>query len=52
MAGLGEIEPFLAAYEAAGGSPPGRERFRFWEVFGNLKWAVICARQAHDLMCV
>ena len=24
------------------------ERIRFWEVFGNLKWAVICARQAND----
>jgi aminoglycoside phosphotransferase (APT) family kinase protein len=50
VAGLGDLEPFLAAYGAAGGTVPDRERFRFWEVFGNLKWAVICARQAHDHM--
>ena len=27
---------------------PDRERIRYWEVFGNVKWAVICARQAND----
>ena len=21
---------------------------RYWEAFGNVKWAIICARQAHD----
>jgi hypothetical protein len=21
---------------------------RYWEAFGNVKWAVICARQAND----
>ena len=47
-AGVGELEPFLAAYEAAGGDRPDPERLRFWEAFGNVKWAVICARQAHD----
>ena len=48
VAGLGEIEPFLAAYEEAGGEAIERERIRYWEVFGNLKWALICARQTHD----
>jgi len=48
VAGIGALEPFLDAYVRAGGSPPEPERLRFWEVFGNLKWAVICARQAHD----
>ena len=48
VAGMGEIEPFLAAYEAAGGTAPDPGRLRFWEAFGNVKWAVICARQAND----
>jgi aminoglycoside phosphotransferase (APT) family kinase protein len=48
VAGLGEIEPFLDAYEAAGGTRPDPERLLWWEAMGNVKWAVICARQAHD----
>ena len=49
-AGLTSLEEFLDAYRAAGGGPIDSERVRYWEVFGNLKWAVICARQAHDHM--
>jgi aminoglycoside phosphotransferase (APT) family kinase protein len=48
VAGVGALDEFLAAYEAAGGNPPERDRIRYWEAFGNVKWAVICARQAHD----
>jgi aminoglycoside phosphotransferase (APT) family kinase protein len=48
VAGVGELEAFLAAYENAGGDRPPAERIRYWEVFGNVKWAVICARQARD----
>jgi aminoglycoside phosphotransferase (APT) family kinase protein len=48
VAGLGEREEFLAAYEVAGGTRPEAERLRWWEAMGNAKWAVICARQAHD----
>ena len=48
VAGIGALEPFLAAYEAAGGVAPAAERLRWWEAMGNVKWAVICARQAHD----
>jgi aminoglycoside phosphotransferase (APT) family kinase protein len=47
-AGVGQKEEFAAAYEAAGGAPVDPGRVRYWEVFGNLKWAVICARQAND----
>ena len=28
--------------------PPSLERIRWWEALGNVKWAIICARQAHD----
>ena len=48
VGGVGQIEDLLAAYEAAGGTAPDPERLRYWSVLGNLKWAVICARQAHD----
>ena len=48
VAGLGELDPFLAAYEAAGGTRPDSGRMRWWAALGNVKWAVICARQAHD----
>jgi aminoglycoside phosphotransferase (APT) family kinase protein len=48
VAGVGQLDDFLSGYEAAGGAPVDRERVRYWEAFGNVKWAVICARQAHD----
>jgi aminoglycoside phosphotransferase (APT) family kinase protein len=48
VAGLGELDEFLAAYEGSGGPPVDPDRLRYWEVFGNMKWAVICARQAAD----
>jgi aminoglycoside phosphotransferase (APT) family kinase protein len=48
VAGVGELEPFLEAYEKAGGRRPDPDRLRWWQAMGNVKWAVICARQAHD----
>jgi aminoglycoside phosphotransferase (APT) family kinase protein len=48
VAGVGDLDEFIEAYEVAGGDPVDRDRVRYWEVFGNVKWAVICARQAHD----
>ena len=48
VAGVGDLDEFDSAYEQAGGAPVDRDRVRYWEVFGNVKWAVICARQAHD----
>ena len=48
VAGVGVLDEFLAAYEAAGGEAVDPGRIRYWEAFGNVKWAVICAKQAHD----
>ena len=48
VAGVGSLDEFVSAYESAGGARVDRDRVRYWEVFGNVKWAVICARQAHD----
>lgn len=50
VAGVGSREELLDAYEAAGGARPDPDCLRYWEVFGNLKWAAICARQANDHM--
>ncbi len=46
MAGVGDREAFFRAYEAAGGLPVDRERIRFWELYGNLRWGVITITQA------
>ncbi len=48
VAGVGQLDEFIGAYEAAGGAPVDRDRVRYWEAFGNVKWAIICSRQAHD----
>jgi aminoglycoside phosphotransferase (APT) family kinase protein len=44
--GLGSIEDFLSAYEAAGGVPIDREEFRWWLVAATLQWGIICRFQA------
>lgn len=46
VAGIGDPEPFFAAYEEAGGAPVDRGRLRFWQVFASLKWGVITITQA------
>ena len=40
--GVGSVEDYFAAYEAAGGAPVDRERFRFWLVYRTLWWALGC----------
>jgi aminoglycoside phosphotransferase (APT) family kinase protein len=50
VGGIGDREPFFAAYEAAGGAKVDPERVRFWEVFGNLRWGVICLSQARTYL--
>ncbi len=45
-AGLGSREELLAAYRAAGGAGITPGELRWWEIFGTLRWGVICLRQA------
>ncbi|MFW6125066.1 MAG: phosphotransferase family protein [Pirellulales bacterium] len=45
--GIGEPEEFYAAYEQAGGRPVDRGAVDYWEILGNLRWAVGCMAQAH-----
>lgn len=46
VGGLGSRAQLFAAYEAGGGVHIDPEHVRYWELFGNLKWAIICIMQA------
>ena len=50
VGGIGTREEFYAAYEAASGRPVDSERVRWWEVFGNLRWGIICLSQAQTYL--
>ncbi|MGW0157730.1 phosphotransferase family protein [Mycobacterium sp. NPDC003323] len=43
--GLGSIEDFVGAYEAAGGAAVDRDALRWWLVAATLRWGVICRYQ-------
>jgi aminoglycoside phosphotransferase (APT) family kinase protein len=45
-AGLGSREELLAAYRAAGGADITLDELRWWEIFGTLRWGIICMEQA------
>lgn len=40
--GVGSLEDYFAAYEAAGGAKVDRDRFRFWLIYRTLWWALGC----------
>ena len=42
VGGFGEREDLFAGYETASGVPVDPERAKFWEVFGTLKWGIMC----------
>lgn len=44
--GLGSVETFLAAYEAAADTALDRDVFRWWLTVATLRWGVICRYQA------
>jgi aminoglycoside phosphotransferase (APT) family kinase protein len=44
--GLCSREELVRHYAAAGGGDVSMEALRWWELFGNWKWAVICRMQA------
>jgi aminoglycoside phosphotransferase (APT) family kinase protein len=45
-AGLGSRDELLAAYRAAGGTAITPAELRWWEIFGTLRWGVMCMSQA------
>jgi aminoglycoside phosphotransferase (APT) family kinase protein len=46
LGGIGDVAPLLAAYETASGRVVDRAALRWWEIMGNLRWAVTCLAQA------
>ncbi len=46
VGGIGTREAFLTAYYRAGGRQLEPARLRWWEIAGNLKWAIFCLSQA------
>jgi aminoglycoside phosphotransferase (APT) family kinase protein len=44
--GLGSVESFLSAYEAAAATTIDRDAFRWWLTLATLRWGVICRFQA------
>lgn len=46
VGGFGSLDELAAAYEKASGFAVDPEAVRFWELFGTLKWGVICIVQA------
>jgi aminoglycoside phosphotransferase (APT) family kinase protein len=45
--GFGSRDELLAAYTAAGGVTIDAATLHYWEVYGNLRWGIICVLQAH-----
>jgi aminoglycoside phosphotransferase (APT) family kinase protein len=43
VGGFGQREALWAGYEAAGGAPVNRAHAKWWEVFGAMRWGVMCA---------
>jgi aminoglycoside phosphotransferase (APT) family kinase protein len=41
--GLGTRDELYAAYESAAGVQVDRDRVRYWEIFGSLKWGLMCS---------
>jgi aminoglycoside phosphotransferase (APT) family kinase protein len=49
VGGFGDYDQLIEGYVGAGGDPGVAERIHFYEVFGVLKWGVICARALETL---
>jgi len=43
VGGLGPREDLFSAYQAASGTAVDRERIRYWEALGSLRWGLGCA---------
>jgi len=42
VGGFGSVDQLLEGYAAGGGTGMTPERVRFWEIFGTLKWGIMC----------
>jgi aminoglycoside phosphotransferase (APT) family kinase protein len=46
VGGFGDVDELIAGYRAGGGGDVDPETLAWWELFGTLKWGVICQVQA------
>jgi hypothetical protein len=46
VGGFGARADLMAGYAAGGGTPPDEETQRWWELYGTVRWALLCRRQA------
>lgn len=46
LGGVGDSAEFFEAYRQAGGRPVEQASIRFWEIMGNVRWALGCISQA------
>lgn len=46
VGGFGTRAALLEGYAAAGGTPPTSEALHWWEVYGTLRWTILCRHQA------
>ena len=42
VGGFGDVAEMLDGYEAGGGGRIDREEIYFWQVFGTLRWGILC----------
>lgn len=42
VGGFGQRQDLFSAYEEGSGTPVDEEAVRFWEVFGTLRWGIMC----------
>jgi aminoglycoside phosphotransferase (APT) family kinase protein len=46
VGGFGARAELMAGYAAGGGTPPDEETQRWWELYGTVRWALLCRQQA------
>ena len=46
VGGFGERDELMAGYAQGGGTPPDEETQRWWELYGTIRWGLLCRRQA------
>jgi len=46
VGGFGVRADLMAGYAAGGGTPPDEETQCWWELYGTVRWALLCRRQA------
>src|SRR6516162_7005144 len=46
VGGFGARADLMAGYASGGGTPPDEETQRWWELYGTVRWALLCRRQA------